>query len=178
MKGIYHISLAWATGILITGAISCGSKADTKVWTVDQQLHTTDGIYRINGVCYHPVAIGDSVRSFSNLSQDLRLMNDLGSTPSASMSPLTPKRCSMKSARPECASSWVSVTTRAAPSTSDPERSLNMSKSSRTIPLFWCGNWAMSTTFTPSGLGVISKRGTVHWQLPLMPSTRKTQTIR
>ena len=58
MKGIYHISLAWATGILIACAISCSSQPDTKVWTVDQQLHTTDGIYRINGVCYHPVAIG------------------------------------------------------------------------------------------------------------------------
>ena len=78
MKGIYHISLAWATGILIACAISCSSQPDTKVWTADQQLHTTDGIYRINGVCYHPVAIGDSVRIFSNLSQDLRLMNELG----------------------------------------------------------------------------------------------------
>ena len=78
MKGIYHISLAWATGILIACAISCSSQPDTKVWTADQQLHTTDGIYRINGVCYHPVGIGDSVRSFSNLSQDLRLMNELG----------------------------------------------------------------------------------------------------
>ena len=71
MKNFRYISLAVATGILLTGLVSCGSKADSKVWTVDQQLHTTDGIYRIKGVCYHPVAIGDSVRSFSNLSNFL-----------------------------------------------------------------------------------------------------------
>ena len=29
-------------------------------------------------MCYHPVAIGDSVRSFSTLSQDLALLNELG----------------------------------------------------------------------------------------------------
>ena len=57
MKSFRHIALASATGILITGLVACGSKADTKVWTVDQELHTSDGIYRINGVCYHPVAL-------------------------------------------------------------------------------------------------------------------------
>ena len=78
MKSFRHIAFALAISILITGLVSCGSKADTRVWTADQQLHTTDGIYRINGVCYHPVAIGDSIRSFSTLSQDLALMNELG----------------------------------------------------------------------------------------------------
>ena len=68
MKSFRHIAFALAMSILITGLVSCGSKADTRVWTTDQQLHTTDGIYRVNGVCYHPVAIGDSVRSFSTLS--------------------------------------------------------------------------------------------------------------
>ena len=48
MKGIYHISLVYATGILIACAISCSSQPDTKVWTLDQQLHTTDGIYRMS----------------------------------------------------------------------------------------------------------------------------------
>ena len=78
MKGIHHFALALATGILVACAVSCGSKPDTKVWTAEGLLHTIDGIYRINGVCYHPVAIGDSTRSFSTLTQDLELMKELG----------------------------------------------------------------------------------------------------
>ena len=178
MNRIHNIALALAAGILLTGAVSCGSKADTKVWTVDQQLHTTDGIYRINGVCYHPVAIGDSVRSFSTLSQDLGLMNELGVNTIRVYEPIDSKEV-----LDEISEAGVRVImgfgyNQSGTLTFVQERSLNMSRSSKTIPLFWFGNWATNTISTPSGSQVTSKRGTMLCQLPLMPFTRKTQIIR
>ena len=78
MKFIQYTALASIAGFLITSAVSCRSNTSTKVWTADGQLRTSKGIHRIQGVCYHPVAIGDSTRSFSNLTEDLALMNELG----------------------------------------------------------------------------------------------------
>ncbi|MGB1122464.1 MAG: hypothetical protein ACPG08_02985, partial [Flavobacteriales bacterium] len=78
MKNIQRIAWALASGILIAFVVSCGSKSAGKVWTAEGQLHTVDGIHSIKGVCYHPVAIGDSTRSFSTLTQDLELMNEMG----------------------------------------------------------------------------------------------------
>ena len=57
---------------------SCMPGSGGKVWTENGQLHTAQGPYFIQGVCYHPVAIGDSLRSFESLGQDLALMRDMG----------------------------------------------------------------------------------------------------
>lgn len=78
MKNIQRIAWALASGILITCLVSCGSNSAGKVWTAEGQLQTADGIHRIKGVCYHPVAIGDSTRSFSTLTEDLGLMKEMG----------------------------------------------------------------------------------------------------
>ncbi|MGB1074959.1 MAG: hypothetical protein ACPGYK_02140 [Flavobacteriales bacterium] len=63
---------------LIFGAVGCTTTAPTGVWTSGGQLHTPTGPYPIKGICYHPVAIGEETRSFSNLEQDLTLMQELG----------------------------------------------------------------------------------------------------
>ena len=78
MNNIQRVAWALGSGILIAFVVSCGSKSAGKVWTAEGQLHTADGIHSIKGVCYHPVAIGDSTRSFSTLTQDLELMNEMG----------------------------------------------------------------------------------------------------
>ncbi|MFZ8836753.1 MAG: hypothetical protein ACO2XQ_06875 [Flavobacteriales bacterium] len=49
-----------------------------RVWTEDGKLHTSMGPYFIKGVCYHPVAIGETDRSFSRLNEDLALMIEMG----------------------------------------------------------------------------------------------------
>ena len=57
---------------------SCTAIPQRKVWTKGGQIHTTEGIYFVKGVCYHPVPVGKAERSFETLTQDLALMQDMG----------------------------------------------------------------------------------------------------
>ena len=67
-----------STALLLGLALSSCSEPRTGVWTDEGQLFTEDGPYFIQGVCYHPVAIGEEKRSFDNLTEDLALMKDMG----------------------------------------------------------------------------------------------------
>lgn len=64
--------------LLCVMASSCQEIEERKVWTEDGQLHTTDGPFFLQAVCYHPVPVGKAERSFETLSQDLALMQDMG----------------------------------------------------------------------------------------------------
>lgn len=64
--------------LLCLGASSCMSETGSKVWTENGQLQTSEGPHFIQGICYHPVAIGEDKRSFESLTQDLALMQEMG----------------------------------------------------------------------------------------------------
>ncbi len=64
--------------LLCLGASSCMSESGDRVWTEQGQIHTSEGPHFIQGVCYHPVAIGEDKRSFESLTQDLALMKEMG----------------------------------------------------------------------------------------------------
>jgi hypothetical protein len=69
--------------VLVTLAVlattaSCTTPAARKVWVDDGRLHTEQGEHVIQGVCYHPVPVGEETRSFETLTQDLALMQELG----------------------------------------------------------------------------------------------------
>ncbi len=64
--------------LLCLTAFSCSGPARNGVWTEAGELHTSEGPYFIKGVCYHPVPVGQEIRSFESLTQDLALMQDLG----------------------------------------------------------------------------------------------------
>ena len=57
---------------------SCSSPQESKVWVKEGRLHTPQGEHFIQGVCYHPVPVGQNKRSFESLTRDLTLMKDLG----------------------------------------------------------------------------------------------------
>ena len=57
---------------------SCTGIPEREVWTEGGQIHTKEGAYFVKGVCYHPVSIGKTERSFESLTQDLDLMQDMG----------------------------------------------------------------------------------------------------
>ena len=50
---------------LLLLALSSCSEPRTGVWTDEGQLFTEDGPYFIQGVCYHPVPVGEVTRSLS-----------------------------------------------------------------------------------------------------------------
>ena len=64
--------------LLCVMAFSCQEIKERQVWTEDGQLHTSDGPFFIQAVCYHPVPVGKAERSFETLTQDLALMKDMG----------------------------------------------------------------------------------------------------
>ena len=64
--------------LLGIGATSCSSPGDHQVWTKNGQLMKGNASFFIQGVCYHPVAIGEEKRSFDNLTEDLALMREMG----------------------------------------------------------------------------------------------------
>lgn len=63
---------------LLLGASGCEVEVDSRVWTEGGKIWTSDGLYPIKAVCYHPVAIGEETRSFGSLAQDLALMQEMG----------------------------------------------------------------------------------------------------
>ena len=67
-----------STALLLGLALSSCSEPRTGVWTDEGQLFTEDGPYFIQGVCYHPVPVGEELRSFESLTQDLSILQDLG----------------------------------------------------------------------------------------------------
>ncbi|MDA0729245.1 MAG: hypothetical protein O3B70_08985 [Bacteroidetes bacterium] len=57
---------------------SCTVLPQRQVWTEKGQIHTSEGVHFVQGVCYHPVPVGQDKRSFESLTQDLELMQDMG----------------------------------------------------------------------------------------------------
>ena len=64
-------------GFILMGS-SCSTSEVPRVWVEDGGLQTTRGEHFIQGVCYHPVPVGEDKRSFETLTQDLALMQDMG----------------------------------------------------------------------------------------------------
>lgn len=74
-----HLPLFVALAVAVLLGASCASTAEThKVWVEDGQLFTDAGPHFMYGVCYHPVPLGGSERSFETLTQDLALMQEMG----------------------------------------------------------------------------------------------------
>lgn len=57
---------------------SCEKAAVTTVQTKGRQIIQNNTPYQIKGICYHPVPIGETKRSFNTLTQDLQLMQEAG----------------------------------------------------------------------------------------------------
>ena len=57
---------------------SCEKAAVTIVQTKGRQIIQNNTPYQIKGICYHPVPIGETKRSFNTLTQDLQLMVEAG----------------------------------------------------------------------------------------------------
>jgi len=86
VKGQHHfLGFLWKAhsscmlGLFLLLVLSACQETDKcKVWTEGIELHTSDGPYFIKGVCYHPVNVGSSTRSFDSLTHDLELMRGMG----------------------------------------------------------------------------------------------------
>lgn len=68
-------------GILIILAglsFSCKENVNESVQLQGRQVLVDGEAYLIKGVCYHPVPKGSSIRDFSNLTEDLKLMQEAG----------------------------------------------------------------------------------------------------
>ena len=74
--------------ILIFGANSNSANADV-VKVAGRQIFVNDAPYTIKGICYHPVPKGTDSRSFINLTEDLKLMNEAGINTIRVYSPIT-----------------------------------------------------------------------------------------
>lgn len=74
------MSLRILTIIVISLILSCQGQEQSNVVSVDQRnILLNKSPYIIKGICYHPVPKGsDNNRSFENLDQDLKLMNEAG----------------------------------------------------------------------------------------------------
>lgn len=57
---------------------TCTSNVQSRVWIENGRLSTSAGAYFIKGVCYHPVNIGETTRTFDSLTSDLALMKEMG----------------------------------------------------------------------------------------------------
>ena len=68
------IALVWLLSLVACHPI--GERSSTTV--VDRQIVVDGSPYFIRGMCYHPVPKGKSERDFSQLDQDLSLMQELG----------------------------------------------------------------------------------------------------
>ena len=73
-----HIILLFAAVFAFFGCQDQAQSQSKSVWVEQGILKTAQGPFFIKGVCYHPVAIGQTKRSFERLSEDLKLMNDAG----------------------------------------------------------------------------------------------------
>ena len=74
-----HLPLFVALAVAVLLGASCASTSEShKVWVEDGQLFTDAGPHFMYGVCYHPVTLGGSERSFETLTQDLALMQEMG----------------------------------------------------------------------------------------------------
>ena len=74
-----HLPLMLAFLATVLLGSSCGSTTEARrVWVEEGQLVTDAGPHFMYGVCYHPVPVGESERSFETLTQDLALMKDMG----------------------------------------------------------------------------------------------------
>ena len=70
-----HLPLMFAFLATVLLGSSCGSTSEAqRVWVEEGQLVTDAGPHFMYGVCYHPVPVGESERSFETLTQDLALM--------------------------------------------------------------------------------------------------------
>lgn len=58
--------------------ITCDFDSQSRVWIENGRLSTSAGAYFIKGVCYHPVNIGETTRTFDSLTSDLALMQEMG----------------------------------------------------------------------------------------------------
>lgn len=57
---------------------ACGKSPTTLVKTEGRKLLLDNKVYQIKGICYHPVPKGETKRSFSSITQDLKLMQEAG----------------------------------------------------------------------------------------------------
>ena len=73
-----HIILLFAAVFAFFGCQDQAQSQSKSVWVEQGILKTAQGPFFIKGVCYHPVAIGQTKRSFERLSEDLKLMNEAG----------------------------------------------------------------------------------------------------
>jgi hypothetical protein len=65
--------------IIIGTFASCANNLSHDIVTISgRQIFVNDSLYRINGICYHPVPKGSDDRDFSNLTEDLALMVEAG----------------------------------------------------------------------------------------------------
>ncbi|MGB0367247.1 MAG: glycoside hydrolase family 2 TIM barrel-domain containing protein [Flavobacteriaceae bacterium] len=65
--------------VLLTLVLSaCGKSPTTLVKTEGRKLLLDNKVYQIKGICYHPVPKGETKRSFSSITQDLKLMQEAG----------------------------------------------------------------------------------------------------
>ena len=72
---IKNIVLIFMLSILL---ISC-KQANTDAISINgRDILVNDSVYRIRGICYHPVPKGSDQRSFDNLKEDLALMKEAG----------------------------------------------------------------------------------------------------
>ena len=78
IKKSRHIILLLTTMLVLFGCQDRVPAQSAAVWVEQGMLQTAQGPFFIKGVCYHPVAIGASKRSFERLSGDLELMNEAG----------------------------------------------------------------------------------------------------
>lgn len=73
-----RFSIALASTLLLFHFSAYNQQFPYRVWTEGSKLQTDAGPYFIKGVCYHPVAMGETKRSFSRLTEDLALMQEMG----------------------------------------------------------------------------------------------------
>lgn len=73
-----YFTLLLVTVLLLLGCQDIVQSQTNKVWVEHGMLQTPEGSYFVKAVCYHPVAKGQTQRSFDRLSEDLALMNQAG----------------------------------------------------------------------------------------------------
>lgn len=78
-KLVMSKSIVYSLSVLLFLVISCKSLSNlNQVSVKGRSLVLNDSPYVIKGICYHPVPVGSSLRSFENLSEDLALMKEAG----------------------------------------------------------------------------------------------------
>lgn len=67
-----------AIALILLGCQEAMQSQSNKIWVEQGRLQTQQGPYFIKAVCYHPVAKGQTQRSFDRLTEDLALMKEAG----------------------------------------------------------------------------------------------------